>query len=130
MIRLAALLAALCAPVVAYADRYPAQVTDIYDGDTLTADLNLGLGVVLVGQKIRLQCVDTPELRGAERALGLAVRDRVRGWLDGATVEVEIVGQGKYGRWLGFVFADGDSVNARLIAEGLAVVPSYAEGCE
>jgi len=125
-----ALLSALCAPVAVLADRYPAEVTDIYDGDTLTADLDLGLGVVLIGQKIRLQCVDTPELRGTEREAGLAVRDRVRGWLGGAKVEIEIVGRGKYGRWLGYVHADGQSVNERLIAEGLAVVPSYAKGCD
>tara|TARA_R110000824_G_scaffold54030_3_gene149127 strand:- start:1347 stop:1724 length:378 start_codon:yes stop_codon:yes gene_type:complete len=77
---------------------------DVYDGDSATADIDLGLGVWLRRQKLRLLGVDTPELRGAEKAAGRAARDFVRNLLpeDGEVLLRTHKGrkQGKYGRWL------------------------------
>lgn len=127
------ILAALGFATIASAqdDRFRAQVVDVYDGDTMTVQIELGLGVVLFDQTLRLDCVDTPELRGDERPRGLEVRDLVREWVGDGEVVVQILGRGKYGRWLAHVTPAGwsETVNARLIDEGLADVPSYAEGC-
>lgn len=133
MLRFLVLIAVLlAAPAFAHDDRFPARITSVYDGDTMTATIDLGLGVVLPGQVLRLDCVDTPELRGPERPEGLAVRDLVRGWVSGRAAILHIRGKGKYGRWLADVVPEGwrESVSDRLLREGLAVVPSYAEGCE
>ena len=43
---------------------YKANVTSVYDGDTITADIDLGLGVFIKKQKLRLSRIDAPELRG------------------------------------------------------------------
>ena len=52
---------------------YVADVTAVYDGDTITVDLDLGLGVWRHDQTIRLWKIDTPELHGPDRDRGLVV---------------------------------------------------------
>lgn len=42
---------------------YPATVTAVHDGDTITADIDLGFDVVLRDQKIRLYGINSPELK-------------------------------------------------------------------
>lgn len=46
---------------------YRALVKSIYDGDTLRADIDLGFGVILADQSLRLLGIDTPEIKGVER---------------------------------------------------------------
>jgi len=46
---------------------YRARVTKVYDGDTITVDIDLGFHVGLKSEKIRLYRIDTPEVRGPER---------------------------------------------------------------
>lgn len=100
---------------------YVGKVTAVYDGDTLTVDIFVGLGVVLRGQRLRLLGVDTPEVRGSSRPDGLAVRDRVREWvLDREVVLVMDGSRGKYGRWLGDVEVDGRFLSVWLLENGLA----------
>ena len=57
---------------------YKAFVRKVYDGDTITVDIDLGFDVVLKAQKIRLVRINAPEVRGAERASGLKSRDALR----------------------------------------------------
>ena len=105
---------------------YKAIVTSVYDGDTVTCDIDLGLNMWTKGQKIRLLGVDTPELRGDEREAGLKARDFVRGELmpNGEQSEIVLVTykdrKGKYGRWLGEIFYGGGltSLNVALADMG------------
>lgn len=111
---------------------YAARVTDIYDGDTLTVDIDLGMGVWRVGQTIRLWGLDTPEVRGSSREEGLRVRDFVRGLLQGKVVLLRTIldkrgtdKTGKFGRLLGILLLEGDdgeiiNVNQKLIQLGMA----------
>ena len=89
---------------------YAAQVKSVYDGDTYTVDIYLGLDVWLHGQKIRLLGYNTPEVRGASREAGLAARDYVRALIDGKEVILRTPkdGKGKYGRWLAEVYFKSD----------------------
>jgi len=89
-------------PLPSPAYEYKAKVTKVYDGDTFTVDIDLGLGVWMHGQKIRLYGVDTPEVRGKERARGIQVRDYVRELILGENVLLRTFKdkKGKYGRWL------------------------------
>ena len=57
---------------------YRAFVRKVYDGDTVTVDIDLGFDVVLKGQKIRLVRINAPEVRGKERPEGLKSRDALR----------------------------------------------------
>lgn len=52
--------------------RYPATIERVIDGDTIIADLRLGLGVILDDQYIRFYGIDTWETRGEEREKGLS----------------------------------------------------------
>jgi len=42
--------------------RYRAHVTDVHDGDTFTADVDLGFGVHVYDAKIRVKGLFSPEL--------------------------------------------------------------------
>ena len=101
---------------------YKAYCTSVYDGDTITVDIDLGLGIWVRKQKIRLYGINTPELRGKEREEGLIVRDYVRGeilnkWI---TIETHKDKTGKYGRWLGTVIIEGRCLNDELLSLGFA----------
>ena len=101
---------------------YNATCTSVYDGDSVTLDIDLGFNMVMHHQKIRLLGIDTPELRGEERAEGLVAAARLRNLIGGkkVTLESHKDKSGKYGRWLGTIYLDGVSMNQLLLDEGLA----------
>lgn len=111
---------------------YRCIVLHVYDGDTMTIDIDLGFNIWMRDQKIRLYGVDTPELRGEEREKGLEVRDLVRSWAPAGTEAIlrsHKDEQGKYGRWLAEIFLPGekDSINQWLWRAGLAEIEAYTE---
>lgn len=109
---------------------YKALVKGIYDGDSITVDIDLGFGTWLKNQKIRLINIDAPELRGEERPEGLISRDKLREWLpidSWITLKTYKDSKGKYGRWLGEIFVTDVaqketliSINEKLIDGGFA----------
>ena len=46
---------------------YRAVVTKVYDGDTITADVDLGFNTWRHDESLRLVGIDAPEMRGNER---------------------------------------------------------------
>ena len=103
--------------------QYKAFVTGVYDGDSITVNIDLGFGVWLNDQKLRLSNIDTPEIRGDERTDGLIVRNLVRNRILEKTITIltEKDGKGKYGRWLATVYMDdGTNLNEMLLSEGHA----------
>ena len=101
---------------------YNALCTDVYDGDSVTLDIDLGFNMWMRNQKIRLLGIDTPELRGEERADGLVAAARLRDLIENheVTLRSHKDKTGKYGRWLGTIYLDGVSMNQLLLDEGLA----------
>lgn len=115
---------------------YTATLVQCYDGDTCYFNFHVGLGLVLANQPVRFCDINTPEVRPlATREAGLKSRDALRAWLKAAKEIVVRIPQKdkcstalnddcdkkeKYGRWLGYVIADGAVLNERLIAESLA----------
>jgi len=102
---------------------YQANVTSVYDGDTLTVDIDLGFSIVLRKQTVRLVRINTPELRGSTQEKGLAARDALRSRVLGKSVILKTIkdSREKYGRWLGEVWVDGECINDWMLSEGLAV---------
>ena len=43
---------------------YKAQVTEVYDGDTCTVEIDLGLHTFLKDEKVRLNRINAPEVTG------------------------------------------------------------------
>ena len=101
---------------------YRAFVRKVYDGDTITVDIDLGFDVVLKAQKIRLLRINAPEVRGAERAEGLKSRDALRSKICNKWVKIKTQKdkKGKYGRWLGEVWLEDVCVNDWMLSESHA----------
>ena len=102
---------------------YKAHIKDVYDGDTVTAVVDLGF-LHYQEMKLRLFGIDTPELRGEEREQGLIVRDIVREMILDKEVEIHSYKdkQGKYGRYLATIIIDGLDLNQWLVDNGHAQV--------
>jgi endonuclease YncB( thermonuclease family) len=76
--------------------------------------------------KVRLHCIDAPEL--AQAPYGPAARDKLRGLLAGRAVTVKAEKTDKYGRTVGDVMlAGGESVELALVRGGYAAV--YRKYC-
>jgi len=112
--------------------RYRAEVRSVYDGDTCTVDIDLGLGTWIHGEKLRLYRINAPELRGAEREAGLRSRDFLRSQIDGQEIYIQTIKdrKGKYGRYLAEIWLEGEdgvaiNVNDLMVAQGQAVYKEY-----
>ena len=103
---------------------YQVDVISVYDGDTITVNVDLGFSMSLNKLKIRLTGVDTAEMKSTDEALkkkAVAARDFIREQILNKRVLLECYGQDKYGRWLGKIFApDGSCLNEELIKKGFA----------
>ena len=101
--------------------KYNATVVKVYDGDTITCDIDVGFGIVLRKQKIRLYGLNTPEVRGEERELGIISRDKLREKILDKNIILETIKdkKGKYGRWLGIIHLNNENVNEWLIQNNL-----------
>lgn len=106
---------------------YKAFITAVYDGDTVTANIDLGCNVWLHGEKLRLFGIDAPEVRGEEREEGLKSRD----WLRSVILNREVVvktkkdKKGKYGRYLAEILVEGVDVATLSVAAGMAQWAEY-----
>lgn len=103
---------------------YRAFVRKVYDGDTVTVDIDLGFDVILKAQKIRLLRINTPEVRGPEREAGLKSRDALRAKIGNKWIKIktEKDKKGKFGRWLGEIWFGDECINDWLLKEGFAEV--------
>ena len=108
---------------------YPSiTIKSCHDGDTCRSS---------TGEKIRLACIDTPELTGprADPAPAKAARDHLRRMVVGKQVEIRRITKDRYGRTVGELFLAGPHITTRnvqreMVASGHAVViPKYAKRC-
>ena len=110
---------------------YKCKIVKIVDGDTVDIDLDLGFGVWLRDERVRIMGIDTPESRTSdkiEKVFGLAAKDRLNSLLGGEAILLSQVTKGgenmkgKFGRILGnFKTIDGKNVVETLMSEGHAV---------
>ncbi len=89
---------------------YRATVIKVVDGDTVDVDIDLGFGIVLSDERVRVAGIDTPESRTRdkeEKKFGLAAKARVKQLLGKTCVlktQINKDGEdmkGKFGRILG-----------------------------
>ena len=105
---------------------YKAKVLSVYDGDTLTAECDLGFSIKLK-VKVRLAGINAPEVMGQQRTDGLKTRDFLRSLVDGKNIILQTTKdkKGKYGRYIGKIWLDNLCVNDLLVSKGLAVYKEY-----
>ena len=108
--------------------QYKASLIKVIDGDTIEVDFDLGFGVWLRAQRIRLAGIDTPESRTAnkeEKTRGLLSKKRLTDILsdsDHLIVSTEIDPNEKYGRILGRIeTTKGIDVNDWMVENYYAV---------
>ena len=112
---------------------YRCKVLKVVDGDTVDVDIDLGFGIVLKDERVRIMGIDTPESRTrdkVEKVFGKASAARLKelvGGRSGPILKTQINKKGedmkgKFGRILGdFVTDDGRLVTDILVEEGHAV---------
>ena len=109
----------------AYGNVTIAEVTSIYDGDTFRANIPDYPPIIGQHMGIRINGVDTPEMRGKceqEKALARKAKQYTVSILRNAkTIELRNMQRGKYFRIVADVYADGQNVGEGLVREGLAV---------
>ena len=89
---------------------YKCKILKVVDGDTVDVDLDLGFGVWLRNERVRIMGIDTPESRTSDRVekvFGLAAKERLTSLLGvDAILETQVSKngenmKGKFGRILG-----------------------------
>jgi micrococcal nuclease len=110
---------------------YKCKVLRVVDGDTVDVDIDLGFGIVLSDERVRIMGIDTPESRTrdkVEKLFGKASKYRLKSLLGETAVlktQINKDGEdmkGKFGRVLGdFVTEDGRMATEVMIDEGHCV---------
>jgi micrococcal nuclease len=107
---------------------YVRKVENVVDGDTIDVLIDLGFDI-LFASRVRLAGIDTPESRTKdlkEKALGLESKEYLKKALKDAKSVVikteKMDSSEKYGRILGWVYINGDTVslNDMMINDGYA----------
>ena len=114
---------------------YRATVVKVIDGDTVDVDIDLGFGIVMKDERVRIMGIDTPESRTRDKVedlFGEAAKARVKELLDGDVIlktQINKNGEdmkGKFGRILGDFMVERyegklEMLTDILIEEGHAV---------
>lgn len=110
---------------------YHAEITEVVDGDTVRANIDLGFHIWVRDEKLRLHAIDAPELRrygagaevtDAEKAAGKAAKAALVDLIEGKEVTLCTIkdGKGKYGRYLAQIYLGEIYVNQWMIDQGHA----------
>jgi len=112
-------------------NEYDVVLLKCVDGDTVDVDIDLGFGVWLKDERVRIMGIDTPESRTSdkvEKIFGTAAKNRLKELLHdgGKLITTENKDgedmKGKFGRILGdFRTPTGELVTDIMIAEGHCV---------
>jgi endonuclease YncB( thermonuclease family) len=99
---------------------YSAVVTRVVDGDTFHCNIDLGFRMGVNDMVIRMADINAPEM---STEAGRVAKQYLVSRIEGKEIILRTYKPDKYGRWLGVVFVEPDkgSVNAEMVAKGLAV---------
>ncbi len=113
---------------------YRVKILKVIDGDTVDVDIDLGFGVTLTDERVRIMGIDTPESRTrdkVEKVFGKAAKKALQDMLGKTSIlktQINRDGEdmkGKFGRILGDFIVDrnGQSISVvkALVEDGHAV---------
>lgn len=116
---------------------YKATLVHVVDGDTMDVSVDLGFRITQI-MRLRLNGINTPELKGATHDAGMKAKEFVQMELGNAkTIGIKTYKIEKFGRYVADlfysyndipveeVFVTGMFLNRRLVEEGLAVEATY-----
>jgi len=119
---------------------YRAKVIDVYDGDTVTVNIDVGFGIKMEKMKIRLFGINSPEIRGSDpkiKELAKKSKAFMESYVLGKDVKLYTIKKrnkndkkGKYGRYLAFIFVKSDTtgyinMNKLMVDAGHAIYKKY-----
>ena len=99
-------------------------IQNCYDGDTCTTT---------EGEKIRLACIDTPELRGKKADLipAKAARDYLNDLVAESKVNIRRITEDRYGRTVAELYKGPMNIQEHLVEKGFArIYERYSSQCE
>ena len=104
---------------------YRCKILKVVDGDTVDVDIDLGFGMTYKKQRVRLMGIDTPESRTrdlVEKLFGKASKKHLKEILSNAEMLTLVShDKGKFGRILGELYVNGESINQKMIDDHHAV---------
>ncbi len=111
---------------------YRAKVLDVYDGDTIRVEIDLGFGLKWLGDgkgvQIRFFGINAPEVKGEDKSIGLESKKWLKDKIQGKNIILKTIKDSteKYGRYLGIIILDdGTNINELMVNEGYAQSKNY-----
>ena len=112
---------------------YRCKILRVVDGDTVDVNIDLGFGMWMHKERVRMMGIDTPESRTrdkVEKKFGLASKQFVKDMMPVGSkqvlkTQIDRSGEdkkGKFGRILGDFLIDGKKLTETMIKEGYGVV--------
>ncbi len=111
---------------------YRCKVTRVVDGDTVDVDIDLGFGVWMHKQRIRLHGIDTPESRTRdleEKKYGLIAKEQIKSFMPVGSMQTLVTVKdkaGKYGRILGKFLIYDKKTDSRMTINNWMVREHHA----
>ena len=99
-------------------------IKSCYDGDTCTA---------IDGEKIRLACIDTPELIGknSDPEKAIEAKDFLNKLVSNKEISIKRITKDRYGRTVAELFKDGVNIQELIVNKGYGkIYKKYAYQCE
>ena len=89
------------------------KIKNCYDGDTCTTESD---------EKIRLACIDAPEIRGknADPLKAKASREFINNLLSNKKVTIKRIDTDRYGRTVAEIFIEGTNIQKLMVKNGFA----------
>jgi len=104
---------------------YPiVQIKDCYDGDTC---------ITKSGEKIRLACIDAPELKvkKVDSSKGVSSKNYLNNLVSNKYVEIKRLDIDRYGRTVAELFLNGKNIQKAIFDNQFAVIyKKYANQCK
>ena len=100
------------------------KIKNCYDGDTCTTES---------GEKIRLACIDAPEIRGknADPLKAKASKEFINNLLSNKKVKIKRIDTDRYGRTVAEIFVKGTNIQKLMVKNGFAkIYRKYSFQCD